>query len=250
MKLRTLDRILMSVGAFLTALSGVCVVLIGLRIDALTLAGFSGTTVSVNRFVILLCGAVLFIYGIYVMSLPQSYRKRKTDFVVQQTADGEMRISVHAMDGLVRKVMESRSEMVLKGMDVENRKGNVFIDLKLAVAKNISIPLAVASLQKDIKQYLLSSTGVDVYEVKVSVDTTDDEAKDSPYLMRDTMHTSAAGSAAEESDLLFSDKVKPDEPLDAHVMQEEADNSTEPIHGTGDTKNEWREGDSEAYEGD
>lgn len=241
MKFRTLDRIFLFVGAFLTALSGVCVVLIGLRSDTLSLADFSGTTISINRFLILLCGIVLFVYGVYVMSLPQSYRKRKTDFVVQQTADGEMRISVNAFDGLVRKVMETRSEMTLKSMDVENRKDNVYIDLKLAVAKNISIPLAVASLQKDIKQYLLSSTGVDVREVKVSVDTTDDVAKDSPYLMQDNLSNARSQTASEYNSLSVSDEIKPDEPLEAYVAEEDAGDASEsesPVQ-TDTEENSW-----------
>lgn len=249
MKLRTLDRIFLFVGAFLTALIGVCVFLTGLRIEVLAFPDFSGGTISVSRLLILICGALLFIFGVYVMSLPQSYRKKKTDFIVQQTADGEMRISVRAMDGLVRKVMESHGEMTLKSMEVENRKDSVYIDLKVAVAKNISIPLAVASAQKDIKQYLLSSTGVDVREVKVSVDTTDDMAKDSPYIMQEIYSAPRPETAAQETGPLIFADTKPDEPLESQGLSTEQDEASATELDHEPDEDHWQEGDKQDHEG-
>ncbi len=249
MKLRTLDRIFLFAGGFVTALVGVCVFLIGLRTEALAIADLGGEMVLVNRLMILISGAVLFVYGVYVMSLPQSYRKKKTDFVVQQTADGEMRISVQAMDGLVRKVMEMHSEMTLRSMEVENRKDSVYIDLKVAVAKNISIPLAVASVQKDIKQYLLSSTGVDVREVKVTVDTTDDMAKDSPYIMQETFSAQRPDAATQASGPVVFADAKPDEPLESSGEAIEFDPALNASAAApGEDEDQWQEGDKQDNE--
>lgn len=222
MKLRTLDRVFLFAGAFLTALLGVCVCLIGLRLDALTFPDFSGGLVAISRIAVLVSGAVLFVFGVYVMSLPQSYRKKKTDFIIQQNADGEMRISIHAMDGLIRKVMETHNEMTLTSMEIENHKDSVYIDIKVSVAKNISIPLAVASLQKDIKQFLLASTGVDVREVKVAIDTTDDLALNSPYIMQDNVNAKRPEEVTLEVTPLAFVEAKPDEPLEAPNSQEES----------------------------
>ena len=250
MKLRTLDRIFLFAGGFVTALIGVCLFVIGLRTEALAFPDFSGGTVSVSRLLILISGGGLFVFGVYAMSLPQSYRRKKTDFVIQQTADGEMRISVHAMDGLVRKVMESHGEMTLRSMEVENRKDSVYIDLKVAVAQNISIPLAVASVQKDIKQYLLSSTGVDVREVKVSVDTTDDMAKDSPYIMQDIFSAQRSEAAAHETGPLVFADAKPDEPLESRGEPQAADQASPvPSAAPGADENHWQEGDKQDNEG-
>lgn len=185
MKLRALDKVLLFVGGFLCAVIGLGVFMVGMQAEPLRISDLVGSSFTVNDLWLLGGGALLFVLGIYLIGLPHSYRRKKDGFIVQQTADGEMRISVHAMDGMVRKLMEPRGEMILKSVDVDHRKDHVFIHLKVSVAKNVNIPLAVAALQRDVKQHLLSATGVDVREVKVTVDTSDELAADSPYLMRE-----------------------------------------------------------------
>ena len=189
MKLRNWDRILLFVGAFLTAVLGVGIFLINFRINGLVFTTFGGGNFVINKLTIILCAAYLFIYAIYVMSVSLGSRRKKAEFVVQQASGGEMRISVHAMDSLIRKVMAAHTEMTLKDMAVEIVKDNVFVDLKIAIAGNVSIPLAVASVQKDIRQHLLSSTGIDVKEVRVSVDTTDAAVEASPFIMHEADST-------------------------------------------------------------
>lgn len=214
MKLRAIDKVFLFAGGFLAAVIGVCLFLIGLRAEPLMVADFGGSIVKVGPGWFWGGGILLLAFGVYLIGLPHSYRRKKNDFIVQQTADGEMRISVSAIDGLVRKVMEPRSEMILKSMDIENHKDNVLIDLKVAVAKNISIPLAVAALQRDVKQYLLSSTGADVREVKVSVDTSDEVVTESPYMMHETPARQPHVSEA-EAEAAKAPDIKPDEPLAA-----------------------------------
>lgn len=221
MKLRALDKPLLIAGGFLSAFSGLITFILGFRGEALLLPGFVGIAIALSPGLLWIMGALLFLFGLYLIGLPHSYRRKKDEFIIQQTADGELRISVHAMDGLVRKVMAARSEMTLKNMEVETRKDHVLISLKVAVAQNISIPLAVASLQRDVKQHLLNSTGVDVREVKVSVDTSDEMAADSPYIMRESSshQTDVSQEAAPPAGFAASE-IKPDEPLTAEEGKE------------------------------
>lgn len=185
MKVKFLDRILLFVGAFLTALTGIGTFLVGLGVDRISVSVFGAEGFIINRWLILLSGAILFLFGVYLLTLPKAGRKSREDFVIQQTAGGELRISVKAMESLVHKVMAAHSEMSLKGLAIENRRDGVVIDLKVAMAGNISIPLAVTALQKEVRQHLLSASGVDVKEVRVSVDTADTEVEDSPFLMQE-----------------------------------------------------------------
>ena len=96
-----------------------------------------------------------------------------------------MRISINALDSLVRKVMAGHTEMSLKDMSIENIKESVLVDIKIAIAENVSIPLAVASVQKEIRQHLLSATGIDVKVVRVSVQTADAAVEASPFIMHE-----------------------------------------------------------------
>lgn len=186
MKLRGLDRILLFIGAFLIAAIGVSMFLISLRMSSFILPTFDGGNFIISKYVVILCGAFLFLFAIYMLSITIGSHKKKTEFVLQETAGGELRISINALDSMVRNVMSNHGDMSLKDMSVENIKDNVFVNLKIAIAKNVSIPLAVASVQKDIKQHLLSSTGIDVKEVKVSVDTTEEAVENSPFIMQET----------------------------------------------------------------
>lgn len=197
MKMKFLDRILLFVGAFLTAVSGLGVFLVGLGVDRVSVSIFGLEGLVINRWLILVIGVLLFAFGIYLLSLPRSGRKNQGDFVIQQTAGGELRISVKAMESLVHKVMASHEEMSLKGLTVDNRRDGVVIDLKVAMAGNISIPLAVTALQKEVRQHLLSASGVDVKEVRVSVETADTVATDSPFLMQDPPVAEVKASAEE-----------------------------------------------------
>ena len=181
MKLRVYDRLLLALGAILAVLTGLGLFLMGLLIDGIPLQGLTQEPATLNRWVLLLAGLLLTLYGLYVLFMPHRYRKGKEEFIVQQTATGELRISVKAMESLVHKCVSQHSEMSLKGLEIISRRDQVIIDLKLALANNISIPLAVSALQKQVRDYLLSASGVDVKEVRVSVETADSQAKGSPY---------------------------------------------------------------------
>ena len=54
-------------------------------------------------------------------------------------------------------------------------RDGLIISLKVAMGSEISIPLAVNALQRQLKAYITSATGVDVKEVRVTVQDTDDD---------------------------------------------------------------------------
>ena len=83
----------------------------------------------------------------------------------------------------MQKCVDMHEEIKLRNMRIYNNRRGVAVDLYISLANNISIPLAVQSLQKQIKQYLLASSGIDVQDVRVSVETTKSAAGDSPYLV-------------------------------------------------------------------
>lgn len=142
-------------------------------------------------------GVLLAILGAYLFAFPGKYIRRKQDFVTQQIENGELRISITAIENLVQKCIDVHPEIHVVSMHVRNGREGVVIDLRIAMANNISIPLAVASLQKQIRQYLAASSGIDIKEVLVSVETAEDAAAEgSPYLVPNAQ---AAHNAAEKA---------------------------------------------------
>ena len=151
-------------------------------------------------------GVLLVLLSAYLFAFPCKLFSRRHDFVIQQTENGELRISVKAIENLVQKCIDLHPEIHVVSMRVRNSRQGVVIDLRIALANNISIPLAVASLQKQIRQYLSASSGIDVKEILVSVETAEDAAaEESPYLVSSPQTVHPAPEKAAES----RDKEKP-----------------------------------------
>ncbi len=183
MRIKIWNRLILGIGGVYVTLSGVAFFLLGLLVESIPLRGLTQQPATLSRWVVIACGLLLFLFGLYILSFPGRQRRNKSTFIVQQTATGELRISLRAMESLVQKCLVQHSEMAMKGLSIENRRDGVIIDLKLALAGNVIIPQAVAALQKQVKDQVLASSGVDIKEVRVSVDTADGIARESPYII-------------------------------------------------------------------
>ncbi len=187
MKFRVWDRLILFLGAVITVAAGIGLFVAGLRTQGAEVENASVFT-QVMRIVF---GVLLIVFGGYLIVLPRRYAITRRDFVVQRTDTGELRIAVKAIENLVKKCVNLHEEIQLISISVLNARDGVVVELNISLANNISIPLAVASLQKQIKQYLVASSGIEVKEVRVSVEST----KDEPMIVAE-----AAEQEAEEDD--------------------------------------------------
>ena len=179
MKIKFWDRLILFFGALLTAAAGIF-----LFVGGLQFAGVLGEALPMGtRIVCIAGGAALVLFAIYLFTLPRTLSGGRHEFIVQQTDNGELRIAVKAIENLVQKCVDMHEEIKLDSMKIRNAREGVTVDLRISLANNISIPLAVASLQKQIKQYLVASSGIEVKEVRVYVETAGGDIGDSPYLV-------------------------------------------------------------------
>lgn len=181
--------------------------------------------------------ALLLALGVCCVLMVYGFRKAKRGFVLQDTDGGELSIALSAMDGLVQQCVAVHREMTLISSGVNTDRDGVAVDLRISVANGVSVPLAIDALQKQIRQYVTSCSGVTVREVRIQVDSMDDQPVETPYavpamlqsavpapaLMRGESAPAAADGAEEEKPLhqrLFSD----DEPAEAAdpVAEEES----------------------------
>ena len=197
MKMKFWDRLILFCGALLTIAAGAF-----LAVGGLQFAGVLGEALPLGVRIACVAGGVLLVaFGAFLIALPWKLASRKHDFIVQQTDNGELRIAVKAIENLVQKCVDMHEEIKLDDMHIRNAREGVTVDLRISLANNISIPLAVASLQKQIKQYLVASSGIEVKEVRVSVETAGgNDAGDSPYLVPSSNNEqqSAPAPAAEK----------------------------------------------------
>ena len=167
MKFRFWDQLIFYCGAVLAMLAGVFLFLLGLQIP-----GLAGGMPAWAQTLCIVLGLMMAAFGGFIINFPRRYSAKKSEFVVQRTDSGELRIAVKAIENLVQKCIDLHEEIKPLSMEILNGREGVVVDLNVALANNISIPLAVASLQKQIKQYLIASSGVEVKEVRVSVEST------------------------------------------------------------------------------
>ncbi len=119
-----------------------------------------------------------------LMMLSQKRAVKRNGFVMQQSENGVIGVSVKSIEGLVQTCVRQHDVIAGAEVSVVERKDGIVILLGIREAAGVNIPLAVGALQKQIKQYVTDCTGVDVREVRVLVDNTDDEAPDSPYAVK------------------------------------------------------------------
>ncbi len=199
MRARFGTKLLIIVIALLLLVFGAATLYLGIRLNALELTAPSTDVINdvvkaekavfngegywtLRRIVVLAIGAIEVLSAIFLMTIPSKLRYKKGDFIVQQTENGEIRIAVRAVENLVRKCTDMHDEIDVSGLRISNHRDGVSVDLKVALPNNISIPLAVESLQKQIKQYVTVSTGVSVRDVRVAVVNTKEALQvESPY---------------------------------------------------------------------
>lgn len=175
-------RLILFIGAVLVILTGVAL-LLPLLVKEINVAELMQN--QWMQIVVYAVSALDILFGLYLFTVPHKFVIHKKDFVIRQTENGELRIAVVAIKNLVKKCVDAHEEVTLNSMRIHNVRDGVTVDLSISLANNIIIPLVVSSLQKKVKQYLQTSSGIEVKEVRVAVETAKDAANASPYLVKD-----------------------------------------------------------------
>ncbi len=173
MKVRFWDRLLAAFAGLLLFLTGVAVFLWSIRVlptEWLEILA-KGTPSDLLLIISVALSVVMVLLGAHGLSLLFRRAQDRKGFVMQQTEHGQLSISIHAMENLVQKCIDKHQELTVISNRIENTRDGVVVDLHIGLASGISIPLVVNSLQKQIKQYITSCSGIDVAQIKVEVET-------------------------------------------------------------------------------
>lgn len=229
MKHPFLDRLLIVVAALLFLCAAVTLGALGIRTD--TAQALNGALEWLQGGVwqrIAACAIALvvvaFAAALLWIVLPGG-RGQRRNFAVQKNENGTVKISVKALEALVAKCLAQHAELKIVSSTLRSDGDAVQVDVHVTLAADISIPLAVAALQKQIKQYLEACSGVDVREVRVIVDNTTDaqESNASPYAIPARLQTAPAFPRSTEPTLEPLPKKEPEAPAQApQPAQEEA----------------------------
>jgi len=235
MKHPVLDRLLMLLCAA-CALCGTAAI-VALLVGVISLEGIVG---YINQFglmmsdtkvkiVMIAAAAVLVIIALLLLSaiLPAK-KKRSSTFAIQRNENGMVRISLKALETLVQKCLNQHAELKVVTSSLFSDEESVRVDVHINMQTDISMPLAISALQKQIKKYLEACSGVVIQEVRIFVEGTipaTEDTANSPYALPASIlgtDSEALPVAQEEDVVIEAAKEEPAEAADEQPAQEEA----------------------------
>lgn len=146
---------------------------------------------------VLLCAIVLCVFGTCcVLALSSKRAAKRQGFVMQKGENGVIGVSVKSIEGLVMTCVKQHDVVERAEISVVERRDGIVILLNIQETAGVNIPLAVGALQKQIRQYVNECTGVDVHEVRVMVENTDNDAVESLYAVAKPVVMTTAVTAA------------------------------------------------------
>lgn len=217
------------------AAAAVALVLGTITVDpvVLLLGRISNMSLKV-KIALIAAAAVLVIVALRLIcvTLP-SRKKRASNFALQRNENGMVRISVKALEALVQRCLSQHPEIKVVSSSLVSDEESVRVDVHVALQSDISMPLAISSLQKQIKRYLEACSGVKVEEVRVFVDgalPANANTADSPFAIPASLlgHELLAGTKEDEPLLVAVDEV----PAHAAAVEEVVEAPAKPAEET------------------
>ena len=183
MRIRIADRILVAVAGLLLIASSVALVLqlyCGVDVVGTATRVLTQDTVSRKVFLTFVAACVLAL-GVYCLLVLFRHRGRRDRFILQKNENGELAISLTALQNMIDKCLAPHQELDVQNVFLENQRDGLLVLIRGSVAGGISIPLTVEALQKQIKQYVTACSGVEVKSIRVQIESSGEDATDAPF---------------------------------------------------------------------
>lgn len=173
MKFSFWNRVWAAVAGLIIFIAGInfLVFSIGIVPFKIDLSALNGSFQLWQRIVMVVISLLLCLLGAHGIWL-LFRRKGDKGFIMQQTEHGDMSISMNALESMVHKCVNQHKELSVKSTRIFRNKNGIGVEIRIMLAPGVNIPLTVNALQKQIKNYITSCSGVEVQEVKVMVETT------------------------------------------------------------------------------
>lgn len=143
-----------------------------------------GDSMKIKAALIVLALVLVVFAGLLISVILPSKKKRSSSYAIQHNENGMVRISLKALDALVQRCLNQHAELKVVNSSLFSDEETLRVDVHINLQSDISMPLAISALQKQIKKYLEACSGVTVEEVRVFVDGTmaaKEDAAQSPY---------------------------------------------------------------------
>lgn len=170
-------RIILTLYTFCLAIISFLMVLYGLAPDQIPLVRWmEEARTGAPRVALLIAGLAFFAASLYLIVIAFT-RQRGGQAVVHDTDLGEVRISLDAVENLVRRVARSVKGVRDIRADVVQAPAGLVVDLRGVISPEVSVPEVSAEIQQAVRQYVRRVVGVDVAEVRIRVENIANEAR-------------------------------------------------------------------------
>lgn len=176
MKVKIIDRILLIVYALLgIATTAGLVYLVWLNETASLEA--VGINISIGRgnWVFIAAAAavalLLLVLSIRVIMLAVRHEPKidKTSVALQNTEDGSVRISVAAMDTLIKQAVGTNEGVLDVKTKIINHEDSISIKIEMTLTSDVHIPNVTMLLQRSVKNFIEEYSGIAVRDISVFV---------------------------------------------------------------------------------
>lgn len=194
MKMRSFVRLM----AKLTGIVDICAGLF--MVTAAIVSVVSKDMPAFYAVLVILLALVVIVSGVCVLVIARSFgRRRKGNFVLQQAENGTIGVSLNAIEKQVYACVGKHDLIQKAEVSIAEGRDGLIIQLYVDQVSGVNIPLSVGLLQKQIRQYVTSCSGVDVQEVQVMVENGTDNTVESPYAVQDVVMAEAQRGITEQT---------------------------------------------------
>ncbi|NLZ55027.1 MAG: alkaline shock response membrane anchor protein AmaP [Thermoanaerobacteraceae bacterium] len=169
------DRIVIATFSLLTAI--VSVIFIIISTDLISLRYFSTSLSMVyGRWETGAFGLVLLIFSLCFLVYALK-SKRVPETIVRDNDLGKVCITLNAVESIVQKVIRDVEDVKESRIYIKKQEDGVSVALKITVNYDVIIPELTSELQKTIKDYVESTAGILIKNVRISVSNVSNQIK-------------------------------------------------------------------------
>lgn len=233
MKMKVADRIMLALYAVLgvLALAILCACVLWPEIYVINLANMMIGMCSTANGKIVGCVLIAVLIAGLVHLIAVAFRKdvcgSKSSVSVQNTDSGAVRVSVQAMDSLVRRAIGEQEGVLDVKSKIVNHDDSITVHIDMALAMDSHIPNITMMMQRRIKRYIEETSGIAVREVIVLVSEVREGAPAAIPAPAEAKIMQAEAAAEPVSEAVASEEAVPAENACGEPAEEAAESGAE-----------------------
>ena len=175
--LGTIDKIVLSIYTLALAVVSFIMTVVAISPEEVQPARWIEDALSTGRgrWAVGLIGAVFFLVSVRLIAV--AFRRQGGQPVVHETVMGEVRISLDAVENLIRKTARAIKGVREIKATVIHGKDGLHVLLKGTISPEVSIPEVSEEIQSSVRTYVKRVVGVELVDIRMEVENIANEGR-------------------------------------------------------------------------